>query len=105
MSETKTEKHARIDTKKTMTWPELVGVERYGYQIYRLQNEAGLTFKEARAVLTPRQKIRELAEEWGCSYENICNLIRCGIKKVENVTGGDEDKEMDLMPPTMQHIF
>jgi len=91
--------------KKKITWKEYVGAEKYEHQIYRLQDEAGLTFKEARAVLTPYPVFEELTEEWGCTKENIFNLIRYGMKKVEKIAGDDEDKIEDLVPSRMSHIM
>lgn len=87
--------------RKGKTWAEFIGVEKYAYQIYRLQNEAGLTFKEARAILTPHQGSKALAEEWGCTIENVYNLARKGREKVNELTGGDAAKNEDLMPSYM----
>ena len=103
MTEAKTGNRTAVETAESITWPEFIGIEKYAYQIYRLQNEAGLSFKEARAVLTPQTLTRALAEEWGCSYENICNLARRGIHKVSVVTNGDDDKILDLIPTKMSY--
>ncbi|MCL1984690.1 MAG: hypothetical protein FWG58_04770 [Methanomassiliicoccaceae archaeon] len=106
MAETDTAEHVYADLKKkTVTWPEYISAEKYEHQIYRLQNEAGLSFKEARAVLTPPQMIKALAEEWGCSCENIYNLIRYGMKKVDKIANGEEDKIEDLVPTRMSYIM
>jgi len=101
MSEPETETIVPTVAKRRQTWPEFIGLEKYAYQIYRLQEEAGLSFKEARAVLTPTQLTRSLAEEWECSYENVCNMSRRGIGKVRQVTSGDPDKMEELMPTYM----
>ncbi|MCL1984254.1 MAG: hypothetical protein FWG58_02495 [Methanomassiliicoccaceae archaeon] len=101
MAETDTMQGLQTETKKNMTWAEFIGIERYAYQIYRLQNEAGLSFKEARAVLTPPPLIKSLAKEWGCSYENVCNLGRRGRQKVNRTADGDRDKIEDLIPTKM----
>jgi len=105
MAEIDTLKQTSIRTNKTTAWVEYVGVEKYEHQIYRLQKEAGLSFKEAHAVLTPPQLIRTLAEEWGCSKENIYNLIRNGMAKVERTTDGDENGIEDLVPTRMCYIM
>ncbi|MCL1905225.1 MAG: hypothetical protein FWG19_03790 [Methanomassiliicoccaceae archaeon] len=101
MAETETVHDPHAETKKNITWAEFIGIERYAYQIYRLQNEAGLSFKEARVVLTPPPMIKALAKEWGCSYENVCNLGRRGRQKVNRKTEGDRDKIEDLIPTKM----
>jgi hypothetical protein len=103
MTEARTECNTHVKTDENMTWPEFIGIEKYAYQMYRLQSEAGLSFKEARAVLTPQTLTRALAEEWGCSYENICNLARRGLYKVSIVANGDEDKILDLVPTRMSY--
>jgi len=103
MTEAKTGDRTAAEAAKSMTWPEFIGIEKYAYQIYRLQNEAGLSFKEARAVLTPQTLTRALAEEWGCSYENICNLARRGISKVSVAADGDREKILDLIPTRMSY--
>ena len=90
---------------KPRTWPEYVGLEKYALAIYRLQNEAGLTFKEARAMLTPDEYDKDLMAEWGCSYENICNLSRKGHAKVNKYAGGDIRKIHDLAPCDMWLIL
>jgi len=95
-----------IDTaKKTITWAEFIGAEKYALAIYRLQNEAGLTFKESRALLTPWDGRKELAEEWGCSVENVYNLSRKGYEKLDRHTGGDFLKNEELAPTLMRHAF
>ena len=83
---------------KPRTWPEYVGLEKYALAIYRLQNEAGLTFKEARAVLTPDEADEELREEWGCSIENVYNLARKGWAKLDKYADGDGLKKLKLAP-------
>jgi len=106
MAEIDIAKHTSSETKKKeITWKEFVGNAKYEHQVYRLQDEAGLTFKEARAVLTPSQMFEDLTEEWGCSQENIYNLIRYGMKKVEKIAGDDEDKIKDLVPTRMSYIM
>jgi len=103
MTEARAADHTIAETGKKITWPEFIGIEKYAYQMYRLQNEAGLSFKEARAVLTPQTLTKELAKEWGCSYENICNLARRGLHKVSAVTNGEKDRILDLVPTRMSY--
>jgi len=86
-------------------WAEIVGAEKYALAIYRLQNEAGLTFKEARALLTPLQAMRNLTEEWNCSHEDIIALGEKGQAKLDKHTGGDHWKNEELAPTLMQYIM
>ena len=86
------------------TWIEFIGTERYACAIYRLQEEAGLTFKEARALLTPEQDDKDLAEMWGCSLENIYNLARRGREKVKKITGDDHEKYREYVPQYMSYV-
>ena len=90
---------------KPKTWAEFIGAEKYALAIYRLQNEVGLTFKEARAMLTPSEFDIELTEEWGCSIENIYNLSRKGWAKLNKHTGGDGLKNLEFAPTYMWHIL
>jgi len=101
------EKDAEVTSEKrpSQTWMEYIGEEAYALAIYRLQNEAGLSFKEARATLLPVLMAKTLAEEWGCSRENIYNMRRKGIEKIREATGGDNKEIMRLMPLKMSHIF
>jgi len=94
-----------FENRSRQTWMEHIGEGTYALAVYRLQNEAGLTFKEARATLLPIQLIKVLAEEWGCSAENVYNLHRKGLEKVWAVTGDDNEKIERLLPQRMCHIF
>ena len=87
------------------TWPEHRGLEAYAVAIYRLQDEADLTFREARACLTPMQCVEALAKEWGCSKENIYNLQRSGRRKVVEYAKGDSKETQRLMPQKMCHVL
>ena len=101
------ERSAERTSEKTSrpTWAEHVGEEAYALAIYRLQNEADLSFKEARATLLPVQLIKPLAEEWGCSVENVYNLRRKGMDKVRELTGGNDKEFARFLPSELSHIF
>jgi len=86
-------------------WAEIVGAEKYALAIYRLQNEVGLTFREARALLTPIEGIKNLIVEWGCPFKDIYDLMEKGQAKLDKHTGGDHWKNEELAPTLMQHIF
>jgi len=86
-------------------WAEIVGVKDYALAIYRLQNEAGLTFREARAVLTPLQAVRNLMEEWNCSLDDIEDLVEKGREKLNKHTGRDTRKNEELAPTCMWYIM
>lgn len=62
---------------------------QYYKAMYRLQDMAGLTFKEAQAVLASPRTV-QLAEKWGTTSENVYNLMRKGLQKVER-SGHDFD--------------
>jgi hypothetical protein len=65
----------------------------------------GLSFREARATLLPVPLIKVLAEECGCSAENVYNLRRKGMNKVMEFAGGDDEDVMRLLPLNLSHIF
>ena len=96
---------AKAEQDGRQTWPEYIGLEKYAVATYRLQEEADLTFREARACLTPLQCVEGLAKEWGCSKENVYNLQRSGRRKVREYTKGDEEKIKQLLPPKICHIL
>ena len=56
--------------------------KQYYKAMYWLQDMAGLTFKEAQAVLASPRTV-QLAEKWGTTPENVYNLMRKGLRKVE----------------------
>ena len=96
--------HTSKDDTRPKTWAEFIGIERYEHAVYRLQDEIGLTFKEARVILTPHQEIAELAEKWGCSLENIYNLARSARKKVKEFTGGDPSLYEEYVPQELCYV-
>ena len=52
-----------------------------------MKDMAGLTFKEAKAVMaSPNAK--DLVEDWGTTQENVYNLSRRGFEKI-NESGHD----------------
>ena len=71
------------DGRDDKTW------RQYYKAMYRLQDMAGLTFKEAQAVLASPRTV-QLAEKWGTTSENVYNLMRKGLQKVER-SGHDFD--------------
>ncbi|MCL2712899.1 MAG: hypothetical protein FWD37_06500, partial [Methanomassiliicoccaceae archaeon] len=64
-------------------WARLVGRDRYINVIHLLQEEAGLTFKEAKAWLLPRMYISRLAKDWECTEKNIYKLRSKASDKIE----------------------
>jgi len=103
--QTQTGSEASAHEKKRPTWEEYVGIEEYAMAIYRLQKDAGLSFREARATLRPFQVIPNLAEEWGCTVENIHNMRRIGHDKVRKFADGDGETIERLLPQELTHIF
>jgi len=97
--------NVKIEERTRQSWPEYIGLEKYALAVYRLLEEAGLTFREARACLTPLQCVEGLAKEWECSKENIYNLQRSGRRKVAEYTNGDEKNVQRLLPPKICHIL
>jgi hypothetical protein len=95
----------KVEERTRQTWPEYIGLKKYAIAIYRLQEEADLTFKEARACLTPIQCVEGLAKEWGCSKENIYNLQRSGRRKVVEYTKGNGEETQRLMPRDICHVL
>jgi len=91
--------------KKPSARAEYIGEEAYALAVYRSQNEAGLSFGETGAALLPIRLMKVLAEERGCSTENVCNLRRRGLDKIWAVTGDDNKEFARLMPQNMRHIF
>ncbi len=63
------------DSRDDETW------RQYYKAMYRLQDMAGLTFKEAQAVLASPRTV-QLAEKWGTTPENVYNLMRKGYNKI-----------------------
>ncbi|MDR0198316.1 MAG: hypothetical protein LBI08_01055 [Methanomassiliicoccaceae archaeon] len=104
-TDVRTEGDAAVPKKEKPTWEKYIGIEKYALVIYRLQHEAGLTFKEARATLRPFQVIPDLAEEWGCSEENIHNMRRIGREKVKKAAGDDVEMTRRLLPLELCHVF
>lgn len=90
-----------------VNWPfePIVSKGEYAQAMFRLQDEVGLGFREARALLMPSQSLKALAAEWKCSAENVYNLARKGREKVEKYVAGDEDLYAELVPARMCHIF
>ena len=88
-------------------WPDATNMDEDAYYkaLFRLQDEVGLGFREARAVLMPQQLLHGLAEEWGCTKENVYNLVRRGYSKIEKYTGGDEDLEAKLVPADLSYVM
>ena len=86
-------------------WAEKAGKEEYLRAVYLLQDEAGLSFKEARAWLIPFQYIRKLAAEWKCSEENIHNLRRRGSDKIGKANGRYGNDVLGKIPAYLYHVF
>ncbi|MCL1983848.1 MAG: hypothetical protein FWG58_00430 [Methanomassiliicoccaceae archaeon] len=93
------------DKKTEWPIPSIVDEKEYEEAILRLQNEVGLEFREARAVLLPSQFIEDIMDEWNISYEEFCELSLRGIAKVEKYTGNDPEKNEELMPTRMSYIM
>jgi len=86
-------------------WAEKAGKEEYLAAVYLLQDEAGLSFKEARAWLMPFQYVRKLAAEWKCSEENIHNLRRRGSDKIRKTEDRNGEGILSKIPAYLYHIF
>ena len=80
-------------------WIGKIGKEEYMRIIYLLQEEANLSFKEARAWLLPHQFVKRLAALWGCSEENVYKLRRKAIDKIEMT------EVMGKIPAAYYHIL
>jgi len=60
-------------------------VRDYAMCMLLLQDQAGLSYKEARAVLYRMwESIDSLAKEFDISYEGVYNLVRRGDEKVKS---------------------
>lgn len=87
--------------------------ERYAMAMLILQENAGLTFKEARAFLAySRESNLELAVEWGVTIQAISNLCRRAERKIE-ATGqsieeilGEDNMPgyIDVEPPQFENL-
>jgi hypothetical protein len=65
---------------------------KYDYCIKVLQNEVGLTHKEARAYLSKRwEPPRGLAEHWHMSLDEVYDFIKASEEKVK-ATGKSESE-------------
>lgn len=61
-------------------------VRDYAMCMLLLQDKAGLSYKEARAVMHDSWETTEaLVKEFNISYEGVYNLVRRGNKKVHSV--------------------
>jgi len=81
-------------------------VNDYTMCMYRLQDQANLSYKEARAVLYDRwETVENIAKDFGISDQAVYNLIRRGLKKVEatgknvNEIYGDYDLPFRFISP------
>jgi len=90
--------------KERPTWFSQVDKVELASLIYRLQDEVGLTFKEAYSILFPDEATPELAEKWKCTENNVLNLRRKGWAKIHAYTK-DEDLISDLAPTSYWHVF
>lgn len=107
ISETEAKTLSESDVRTKVPWPfqPLADEGEYAKAIFRLQNEVGLEFREARAVLMPTEFTEDLAKEWGITFEELCVISRRGIEKVESFTGNDPAKNEEFMPTALSHIF
>lgn len=84
-------------------------VYRGGYDFYehmfKLQEKAGLTFKEAFVVLSTPAYKKQLAKDWGVTDEAVMNLHRRGWNKINAFTNGDEGLAYTLAPARFWHPF
>jgi len=92
------------DKKDFTNWTDELYCDDYAHRIFRLQKDAKLTFKEARAVLSPQQATKEFADEWGTTEENVYNMRRRGWNKINKFTS-DKDERADLAPTIYWWIF
>ncbi|MDR1404654.1 MAG: hypothetical protein LBJ20_03705 [Candidatus Methanoplasma sp.] len=82
-------------------WPNEIGIDRFSLHMFKLQDQAGLTFREAMAVLTHPGYTDELADKWGSTANNVRNLRRKGFEKV-HASGISPD---ELAPTYFFHAF
>jgi len=76
-----------MDIEKKIQWAGASEVDRYIICVFLLQDKAGLTYREARAVLNDNcDTVPGLSQEFGISHEGVYNLVRRGMEKV-NATG------------------
>jgi hypothetical protein len=69
-----------------------VEYEKYAVCMLRLQQQANLTFKEARAYLCGHHEVYEtLVKEYGITMKAVYNLARRGTEKVKKAGLNDED--------------
>lgn len=85
-------------------WASSWGNDYYEH-MFKLQDKAGLTFKEAMTVLSPPVYKKALAKEWGVTDEAVMNLHRRGWAKIRSFSKGDEALENELVPVRFWHIF
>lgn len=83
----------------------MIGYDDFAVHAFCLQEQAGLTFKEACVALTPTEMFRDWADRWGCTMENVYNLSRKGQKKLRDRFGNDENRINELIPVRFYHIL
>ncbi|MGI6471704.1 MAG: hypothetical protein ACOX1N_01320 [Candidatus Methanomethylophilaceae archaeon] len=86
-------------------WVERVGETEFSLRLFRLQDQCGLTFKEAVAVLTHHDFTDDLAEKWGVSKQAVHNASRRGYDKIYAKVGTDEMAVAEFVPLYFTQIF
>jgi hypothetical protein len=73
--------------------------------MFKLQEKAGLTFKEAFVVLSTPAYKKQLAKDWGVTPEAVMNLDRRGWDKISAFANGAEDLMYTIAPARFWHPF
>lgn len=90
----------------TLQWYQGADEKEFALYVYKLQEQCGLTFREAVAVLNPKHYLSDLAEHWDVTKEAVHNLHRRGWKKIWNAVGEENwDAADDLVPTHFVHVF
>jgi hypothetical protein len=92
------------EAKERPTWLGSMDKAELASLIFRLQDEVGLTFKEAYSVLTPFEATKELMKKWDCTDKNVLNLRRKGWNKIYAYTD-DEDLRLEFAPTLYWHVL
>lgn len=89
-----------------LQWYQGASKEEFALSVYKLQEQCGLTFREAVAVLNPNAYFGDLAEHWNVTKEAVHNLNRRGWDKIWNTIGEENWEAADELVPThFVHIF